>query len=271
MTMSGTKRKRHVARDEIPLEHLVEMFQDSQGNWRVTNSIRRGFISFDVSATVSPSGQLYPSLSPKNQLLRLAIVLRACLKHGGYPTDEEYVWISYDGKDWKPDNERPDEPEPGEPVKLRSWYEQLVSSTESLSKPRIRGDLLHALDQLLRRNLPPDVLQDIINAMTTFGRWCLNGDVNRLALRGRETEKSLAAGPKERGRRSAETLVLICKHAEEYWRRKAAMRGNKTITAEEIAADVNTELRSLGRKVLRPKTIADYVSKGISGQLLRTG
>jgi hypothetical protein len=209
-------------------------------------------------------------MSPKNQLLRLAIILRACLKHRGYPTDEEYVWISYDGKSWKPD-EAPEESDKGKSVELRSWYEQLAATTEPLSSPHIRGDLLHALDQILRRDLPPDLLQDIINAMTAYGRWCLNGEVNRLALRGRETEKSLAAGPKERGRRSAETLVLICKYAEEYWRLKAAMRGNKTITAEEIAADVNTELQSLGRKILRPKTIADYISKGISGQLLQTG
>jgi hypothetical protein len=269
--MSGTKRNLHVIRDEIPLEHLVDIFEDSQGNQVIDCSIRRGFVSFKLSGRVSPSGRLLPSMSPKNQLLWLSFLMRACLKHDGYPTDMEYVWISSDGKDWKPDDKRPDEPEPGEPLKLRSWYEQLVSSTEPLSKPRLRGDLLHALDPLLRRNLPPDLPQEIINAMQTYARLCLAGEVNRLALRGRETEKSLAAGPQERGRRSAETLVLICKHAEEYWRRKAAMRGNKTITAEDIAADVNTELRSLGRKVLRPKTIADYISKGISGQLLRTG
>jgi hypothetical protein len=202
--------------------------------------------------------------------LQLAIALRARLKHSGYPTDEEYVWISYDGKSWKPD-ETPDESEKGESVELRTWYEQLAAMTEPLSTPHLQGDLLHALDQLLRRNLPPDLLQDIINAMTAYGRGCLNGEVNRLALRGRETEKSLAEGPKVRGRRSAETLVVVCKHADEYWRRKAAMRGIQTITGEEIAADVNTELRSLGLKVLRAKTIADYIRKGISGQLLRTG
>jgi hypothetical protein len=269
--MSRTKGKRRVARGEIPLESQLNMFQDSQGNLVFSASIQRGFVSIELSEGVSPRGRLLPSMSPKNQLLQLAFLLRACLQRDGYPTDLQYVWISYDGKSWKPDDERSDESERGESATLRSWYEQLISTTEPLSSPRLRGDLLNVLDQLLRRDLPPDLLQDIINVMQTYKRLCLAGEVNRLALRGRETEKSLAAGPKERGRRSAETLVLICKHAEEYWRRKAAMRGNKTITAEEIAADVNTEIQSLGRKVLRPKTIADYISKGNSGQLLQPG
>jgi hypothetical protein len=49
------------------------------------------------------------------------------------------------------------------------------------------------------------------------------------------------------------------------------MRGNKTITAEEIASELNEELRSLGQAAIRPKTIADYISRGISGGFLQTG
>ena len=144
--------------------------------------------------------------------------------------------------------------------------------TKPLSQYRLIGDLLHQIDQLLRQNLKPHSLEICRALIKAYWRFCVGvGDVNRLADRGMIAEKCLAKGPQSRKTRGAVVLEIVCKHADKFWSQRAALRGNKTITAEEIAPEVNEELKSLGQRPLRPKTIADTISKGISGGLLRTG
>jgi hypothetical protein len=144
--------------------------------------------------------------------------------------------------------------------------------TEPLSQYRLIGDLLHQIDQLLRLNLKPHSLEICRALIQAYSRFCVGvGDVNRLAPRGMMAEKCLAKGPQSRKTRGAVVLEVVCKHADKFWKQRPALRGNKTFTAEEIAPGVNEELKSLGQTSLRPKTIADKISKVISGGLRRTG
>jgi hypothetical protein len=270
-SMSRARLNRQPNSAEPSLEHMFDVTEEADGSTTFCSSIKRGLLSLDFVERVDEKGLVQrPPLSVKAKFMRLAIVLRGLLKKAGCPTDLEYVWISVAGGKWYYDKD-PNEELGGQPYELGSWHEQLLTMTEPLSENRLRGDLLHAIDQLLRRDLKPDLLENIWSVMQAYGDARIAGKVNRLASRGMLAEKSLAKGPKARNEQATIVLDLVCKHVESFWRRKAALRGNKTVTAEEIACEVNDELRSLGHRPLRPKTIADYISKGISGRLLRTG
>jgi hypothetical protein len=159
----------------------------------------------------------------------------------------------------------------GSPYELRSWHDQLLALTKPLSRYRLVGNLLHEIDQLLRLNLNAYALGVCWDLMNAYWGFRVSGPVNQWATRGMRTEKCLAKGPKSRKMRGTVVLGVVCKYTEQFWRRKAALRGNKMITAEEIASEVNEELSSMGHRALRPKTIADTIAKGISGGLLWTG
>jgi hypothetical protein len=154
---------------------------------------------------------------------------------------------------------------------LRSWHDHLIAVTEPLSEPRIQGDLLNEIDQFLRTNPSDGEIRQTVALMVMFSHFKIYGRINRLAVDGSARAQALAQGGKARARMGAEKLKLVCKHAEKCWQTKANLRGNRACTAETIEPAVNDELRALGEKPLRPKRIADLISKGISGRLLHIG
>jgi hypothetical protein len=196
--------------------------------------------------------------------------MRAQLEEAGYPTDRDYVWIREGDGDWQPDIVRDPVPE-GRPYELRSWHDQLVATTGPLSKARIQGDVLHFIDQILRHNLSEQVLRPVLRLAIAFGQLRISGRINRLAIDGAARERALLQGGRARAKSGTKKLELVCKHAEICWRERAAMRGNRTGTAELIAPALNKEIQAIGEKPLRLKTIADLISKGISGRLLQIG
>jgi hypothetical protein len=107
--------------------------------------------------------------------------------------------------------------------------------------------------------------------MINFNALYLAGPLNHIANRGMKAQKALAKGPETRKRRGALVHQIVCKEAETFWRGRAALRGSRVITAEEITPAVNEQLRSMGHKPIRPKTVANTIAKAISGGFLRTG
>jgi hypothetical protein len=269
-SMSRNELRQKVERGDLPLEYAYGL-TEADGIQTFRASIKRGLLSLTFEERVDEQGLMkQPVLSAEAKFKYLARILRGALQKAGLPSDLEYVWISVDGGEWRYDRDN-DEDLEGRPHELRSWHDQLVAMTEPLSRYRLLGDLLHTIDQLLRQNLTAGALNTCWALMKAYWMACLASSVNSLATRGMMTQKCLAKGPQTRKTRGTVVLDVVCKHAESLWRRKAALRGSKTITGEEIASEVNEELTSLGQKPLRPKTIADTIAKGISGGLLRTG
>jgi hypothetical protein len=255
---------------ELPLEHTFEILDAPDGTFTCRETLKRGILSSRVERSVR-EGKVKPRLlSGRANLMHLAGILRALLKSAGCPTDLEYIWIKVGDREWRYDGD-PDSDLGGQAFELRSWYEQLCSMTEHLSQNRLKGQLLLLLDRQLRRSLSDDVLQDTAQMMRLYNAVCISGRINKLATQALRAEKSLAKGPERRKARGAVVLEVVCKHAESLWCRKAALRGDRTNTAEQIAAAVNAELTQMGEKAVRPKTIANKIAIAIGGGLLRTG
>jgi hypothetical protein len=270
-SMSQKQLRQKVEQRDLPLEYGLDV-TEAGGIYAFRSSIRRGVLCLTLQHRVGPQGVIdEPDLPVHADFELLARVLRVALQKAGLPSDREYVWISVAGGEWRHDENHEEDLE-GQPYELRSWHDQLVAMTEPLSQYRLIGDLLHQIDQLLRLNLQPHALEIYRALIKAYWRFRVGvSDVNRLADRGMISERCLAKGPETRKTRGTVVLEIVCKHADRFWSRRAALRGNKTITAEEIALEVNEELKSLGQRPLRPKTIADTISKGISGGILRTG
>jgi hypothetical protein len=255
---------------DLPLEYTFDIAK-ADGILTFNTSIKRGLLCLTFERRMDDQGVIQRGpVSAEAKFKYLARLLRAALQTAGYPSDLEYVWISVAEGEWHYDENR-DKDLGGQPYELRSWHDQLVAMTQPLSRYRLLGDLLHMIDQLLRQNLKSEALNVCWGLMEGYCSACIAGGVNSLATRGVMAERCLAKGSESRKLRGTVVLDVVCKHAEHFWHRKAALRGNKTITAEEIASEVNEELKCLGQKPLRPKTIADTIAKGISGGLLRTG
>jgi hypothetical protein len=263
--MSPNELRERAERGDLPLEYILEP------DGRDGGAIKRGLLSLTFREQMAELGLTKDRLPSEARFNALAHMLRVVLRKAGLPTDSEYVWIRVAGGEWRYDRDN-EEDLGNQPYELRSWHDQLIDMTEPLSRYRLIGHLLHEIDQLLRQNLKPQSLEICWRLMNAHWSFTIAiGKVNRWASQGMVAEKCLAKGPESRKTRGTVVLDVVCKHAEKFWGRKAALRGSKTITAEEIASDVNEELTRLGQKPVRPKTIADTISRGISGGLLRTG
>jgi hypothetical protein len=269
--MSQKQLRQKLEQRDLPLEYELDV-TEAAGIYTFRNSIRRGVLRLSATRRVGQKGLIDDPASPAQaDFERLARFLRMGLQKAGLPSDREYIWIRVAGGEWRHDENHEEDLE-GQPYELRSWYDQLVAMTTPLSQYRLIGGLLHQIDQLLRLNLQPHSLEICRALINAYWRFRVGvSDVNRLTDRGMISERCLAKGPETRKSRGILVVEIVCKHADKFWSRRAALRGNKTITAEEIAPQVNEELKSLGQRPLRPKTIADTISKGISGGLLRTG
>jgi hypothetical protein len=267
--MPSIAKRRLTVSTEPPLDRDFRVVALENDAVLFHSIIKRGLLSLEF-AERSDRPLACNSDSAKTRLRLFAAHMRALLHKAGHPTDHDYVWIKVGEADWKPDNHSVEIAD-GQPCELRSWHDQLVATTDPLSDARIQGDTLDGLDQVLRRGLGEDVLGLILQLMTAFGQFRVSGRINKLAVRGAKHERNLSQGGKARARSGAKKLALVCDHAEKFWREKAAMRGNKTGSAEFIASRLNEEIRAIGEKPLRPKRIADLISKGISGGLLHIG
>jgi hypothetical protein len=269
--MSQKQLRQKVEQHDLPLEYGFGV-SEGAGIHTFRSTIRRGVLCLTFQHRVSPQDVIdVPDVAIDADFEVLGRVLRVALQKAGLPSDREYVWISVAGGEWRHDENHEEDLE-GQPYELRSWHDQLVAMTAPLSQYRLIGDLLHQIDQLLRLNLQPHSLEICRALINAYWRFRVGvSDVNPLTDRGMISERCLAKGPETRKSRGTLVLEIVCKHADKFWSRRAALRGNKTITAEEIAPQVYEELKSLGQRPLRPKTIADTISKGISGGLLRTG
>jgi hypothetical protein len=256
------------ASKDPPLERTFQIRELKDGNAYIA-CIRRGelakwFVKWS-------GGQLACNSSNAKTRLELAAEsLRMELAKGGFPTDRDYIWIRKEEGDWRPDND-PDRYTDERPYELRSWHDQLIAVTEPLTRARIQGDVLDFIDQIQRQNFTNSTLWLVLQFADAWGQLQIAGELNNLAIDGAARKKALLKGGKARAKAGAKKLELVCKHTDDFWREKPAMRGNRGGTADWISVAVNEELRAAGERTLSTKRIADLITRGIGEKLLHIG
>ena len=251
----------------LPLTYASDTRLMSNGDYLVIAQTQRGVLKHTRLLRFRGDEVIDSVASPQAQLAGMADFLRQKLKQKGHPSDNQ-VWIRIADGDWHPDDP---ERQVDEPYELRSWYSQLLLSSEVLSDARITGRLLNAINNLEERNLKSTLLEDIIEFAFAYSDVSLGGQVNVWASRGQKVGRSLPEGPKAKRDRAAKKLRIVCQHAEKCWAERPTLRGDRSNTAAVIESKLNDELESLGHRRLKSKTIADYIHKGIAIEILRTG
>jgi len=233
--------------------------EEVDGDTVATMRLRRGLLTEEHRVRVRGAQVIEPpSVTAAGFFAVLAAMLRQHLSAMDCPTDE-HVWIRV-GED---DAWRPEDPEElvSKPYELRSWFEHLQASTEPLSKPRVMGALLDAINDLERYNLKEPLLMQIIRFAKTYHDYNFSGMANELAATGERASHARASGPKARRKHSVLKADIVWQHVEQLWAADPRFRGDQSNTAAAIAQAVNKDLDAAGLHKLTSKTIADYIRR----------
>jgi hypothetical protein len=203
--------------------------------------------------------------SAKQRLSGFASQLRGILERDGIATDRDYVWIREGQGEWHPD--RDVDVEKQQPYELCCWVDQMRRVTEPLSVGRLRGELLHALNEILAFQS----LENVDRLLRAYKHLVLAELGNPLFYKARRARERLAQGPRTKRNQSSTKLQIVCRHAEYIWRQRACLRGDRSNTAAEIVEAVNEEFQAYKFKKVSQKTVASYIADGISGGLFATG
>lgn len=144
------------------------------------------------------------------------------------------------------------------------WYYDVFHSTESLSQPRLAGNLLRALTKLGQRDGIGDYILEFCSAMLTYGELRVS-QVNFIATAGAAAASGRAAGPPAKSKKREAIRRIVWRRAEECWRSFPKYLGHAESTASEIAPFVNADLVAAGlaSKADRSiKTIGDDIRAG---------
>jgi hypothetical protein len=244
--------------EKVPL-NFEAYSEEVDGDAVATMRLRRGLLMQEHRVRVRGAQVIEPpSVTAAGFFAVLAAMLRQHLSAMDCPTDE-HVWIRV-GED---DAWRPEDPEELVPVpyELRSWFDHLQASTEPLSKPRVIGALLDAINDLERHNLKEPLLVQIIRFAMTYHDYKNAGRANELASTGEKTLRARALGPKSKRERSALKADIVWQHVEQLWATDPRFHGDQSNTAAAIAQAVNKDLNAAGLHKLTSKTIADYIRR----------
>lgn len=146
------------------------------------------------------------------------------------------------------------------------WLRKIEHSTEPLTRIRFAAQLLHGINFLLAR-CPRELHDDLFRTMRLYHLYSLAGDVNGLAVEAIEARMARESGPATKRKTADATRGLILRIAKEFWAKNPRYINQIIKTAELIAAGVNrTRKRTYpNTKPLAPKTIADHLSKALTG------
>jgi hypothetical protein len=250
--------KKKLQHQDPPLSSFeLEYLHDAaQGGYIKSKTVfwRRGFLS-DMETRIEPNHTF--KLQGKLWLNDLCEDLRGQLETAELPTDRSPIMpieldYGYDPNDH------------GIIANEDVWVDCLRGSTDPLTKHRIAGELLHAIQRILSK-LSDEQLTDVLQAMEQYALYQQAGVVNSLAVAGELAKDSRAKGPKAKNAASRKVRKLILRIAEEFWENQPNFRGHTVKTAEQIVCKVNkarAEL-DLGRKPLAAKTIGDHLSAAL--------
>lgn len=227
----------------IPVEGDIEPFSNGSDVHVLRYTVKRGFLRATKTYAMK-GGQVYgpQRVDALADLRDLEKSLEDELKEFGYPAD-------------------------GSPQAKHSWLERINATAFPVEDLYIKANLLHHLGLILARDLHDSTLHDVRQVVRFWGRLLISA-VNGWAVKGRKTQQALANGPESRKQSGEQKLAIVRKHAKRYWAENAALRRDRSCTAEAIAESVNQELVAVGHRPMRPKTISNYIAKVISGKLL---
>jgi hypothetical protein len=238
---------------EPPLEVARGWMRSEDGVVFVTRR-SRGFLS-EVSVSDNEGKKWRPLTRPeaKSALAELASKLRNHLDAKNLPTDKWPVIPVELEQGYVPE-------EHGVVDDQDIWIGCFEGYAEPLTEDRIVADLLHTTNRLLS-TFSEDHLREIFHAMKAYHLYCTVGEVNELALEGKDSVDRLRKGPRARKARSQNDRLLILGVARDFWQKNPRLKGQPINTTKKIAEAVNIARAAQrpGCNRLSDKTIADHL------------
>jgi hypothetical protein len=261
--------KQTSAAKDMPLETEKSIFVDpaTEHTIRVTTH-RRGILTKEIRHYAWHQMRARRRTAAKSESEALREELRSELERLGLPSDRIHYWTRVGDEPWRPQT----------PADLSQtdrdsgrWIAVVNYETEPLSKGRLAGELLWALNVLLDRpQLEEELLGQILIVMQAYLAYAVCGDISKFVTSGIASAKGRQAGPAAKRERAAKRRQIISNCAEEYWLAHVSYRGDADNTAAQIKNGVNEELRNANllptRGALTRKTIADHIRAASGGK-----
>jgi hypothetical protein len=261
--------KQTSAAKDLPSKTENSIFVDpATGHAIPVTTHRRGILTKQIRHYAWNQMRARRRSSAKSEFDALREEVRDELECLGLPSDRIHYWTRVGDEPWRP--QTPADLSHTDRDSAR-WIAVVNGETEPLSKGRLAGELLWALNLLLDRpQTEEELLGKILTVMHAFLAYAVCGDISKFATSGIASAKARQAGPAAKRERAAKSRQIIFKRTEEYWLAHPSYRGDADNTAHQIRNGVNEQLRNANllptRGALSRKTIADHIRAASGGK-----